>query len=97
MTAPADGSVVATASGTVRIKGVKQAVKLTSATATLAAGQSATLTLRPKGAKKAARAAFLKIKKATRKGVQVTATITVKIVDAAGNTRQVTRTVKLTK
>ena len=53
-----------------RIKGVKQAVKLTSATATLAAGQSATLKLRPKGAKKAARAAFLKIRRATRKGAR---------------------------
>ncbi len=97
VTAPTDGSVVATASGTVEIKGVKQAVKLTSATATLAGGQSATLTLRPKGAKTAARAAFLRIKKATTEGVQVTATITIKIVDAAGNTREVTRTVKLTK
>ncbi len=97
VTAPADGPVVATARGTVKIKGVKHAVKLTSATATVAAGQSATLRLEPKGAKKAAKAAFLTIKKATRKGVEVTATITVKIVDAAGNTRAVTRTVKLTK
>jgi hypothetical protein len=97
VTAPAEGPVVATASGTVKIKGVKKAVKLTSATATVVAGQSATLELKPKGAKKASNAAFMKIKKATKNGVEVSATITVTIVDAAGNTRDVTRTVKLTK
>jgi hypothetical protein len=97
VTAPADSRVVATASGTVRIKGVKAAVRLTSATATALAGQSATLMLKPKGAEKAAKAAFLKIKNATRNSVEVTATITVKLVDAAGNTREVTRMVKLTK
>jgi hypothetical protein len=97
VTAPSDGSVIATANGTVKIKGVKKAIKLTTATATLVGGQSATLTLKPKGAKKAARAAVLKIKNATTNGATVTATITVKLVDAAGNTRQVTRTVKLTK
>ena len=97
VTAPAEGAVVATANGTVKIKGVKKAIKLTSATATIAAGQSATLKLKPKGARKAVKAAFKKIKKAARKGKKVTATITVKIVDAAGNTRTVKRTVKLTK
>jgi hypothetical protein len=97
VTAPTSGRVVATASGTVRIKGVNKAVRLTSATATVLAGQSVTLALKPKGAKKAAKAAFLKIKNATRNGVEVTATITVKLVDAAGNTRKVTRTVKLTR
>jgi hypothetical protein len=97
LTAPAGGAVVATAGGTLRIKGVKNAVRLTSATATVRAGQSVTLTLKAKGAKKAARAAFLRIRTATRNGAEVTATITVKLVDPAGNTREVTRTVKLTK
>lgn len=97
VTAPAEGPVVATASGTVKIKGVKKAIKLTSATATVAAGQSVTLKLKPKGADKAASAAFKKIKTAAKKGKKVTATITVKIVDAAGNTRYVKRMVKLTK
>jgi hypothetical protein len=97
VTAPADGSVIATASGTVKIKGVKKAFKLTGATATLVGGQSVTLKLRPEGAKQAAAAACSKIRKATRQGLEVTAAITVKIVDAAGNTRKVTRTVRLTK
>jgi hypothetical protein len=50
VTAPAAGSVVATVTGTVRIAGVKQTITLTSTTATIAAGKSATLKL--KGAKK---------------------------------------------
>jgi hypothetical protein len=97
LTAPYDGPVVATASGTVKIKGVKKVVELTGTTATIGAGQSATLKLKPKGTKKAVKAAFKQIKTATTKGTTVTATITVKMVDAAGNTREVTRTVKLTK
>ncbi len=96
VTAPAAGRVVATANGTVKIKGVKKAIKLTSATATIAAGQSATLRLKPNGARKAAEAAVKKIKNAARKGKKVTATITVRIVDPAGNTRRVKRTVRLT-
>lgn len=79
------------------IKGVMRAVKLTSATARVLAGGSVTLELKPKGARKAATAALLKIKQATKKGTQVTATITVRLLDAAGNTREVTRTVKLTR
>jgi uncharacterized protein GlcG (DUF336 family) len=38
----------------------------------------------------------MKIRAAVRKGRKVTATITLKIVDAAGNTRGVTRIVTLT-
>lgn len=97
MRAPAGGRILATASGTVKIKGVRRTIKLTSATARIAAGQSATLKLKPKGTKKAATAAFKKISNATRKGRIVTARITVKITDAAGNRRIVRRTVKLTK
>jgi hypothetical protein len=96
VTAPAGSRVVATAHGTVKIKGVKQAIKLTSTTAAIAAGQSRTLRLTPKGTKTAAKAALTKVKSAIRAGKEVTATITVKIVDAAGNTREVRRTVKLT-
>jgi hypothetical protein len=97
VTAPAEGPVVATARGTVRITGANKTIGLTRATVTIPAGHSATLQLRPKGATRAAKAAFTKIKRATRTGVQVTATITVRIVDADGNTREVARTVKLTK
>jgi hypothetical protein len=96
VTAPAEGPVVATANGTVRIKGVKKAIRLTSATATVAAGHSATLKLRPTGSKKAATAALTTINKAAGNGKKVTATITVTIVDATGNTRHVKRTVELT-
>lgn len=97
VTAPAKGAVVVTATGTVKIKGVKKAIQLTSATVRIAAGRTLTLKLKPKGTKKAAKAAFKKIKAAVRKGKKVTATITVKIVDAAGNTRRFKRTVKLTR
>jgi hypothetical protein len=97
VTAPAEGPVVATASGTVRVTGAHTTIGLTRVTATIPAGHSATLRLRPKGGTRAAKAALLKIKRATRKGVKVSATITVRLVDADGNTREVTRTVKLTK
>jgi hypothetical protein len=97
VTAHAEGLVVATATGTVKIRGLARAIKLTRASRTVAAGRSATPTLRPKGARRAARSAFLKIKAATAKGTRVTATITIKLVDAAGHTREVRRTVKLTK
>ena len=97
VTAPAGGRVVATATGTVKIKGVKKAIKLTSKTATIAAGRSATLKVKPKGARKAVTAAFKKIRNAVKKRKKVTATISVKIVDVAGNTRNVKRTVKLTR
>jgi hypothetical protein len=96
VTAPAAGHVVANASGTVRINGVRTAIKLTSATATIAPGRSATLKLKPQGAKKTVEAAVKKIKNAVERGHRVIATITIKIVDAAGNTRDVKRTVKLT-
>jgi hypothetical protein len=97
VTAPAVGPVIATASGTVTITGVTKAIGLTRATAAIAAGHSAILRLRPKGASKAARAAVTRIVTAARKGKKVTATITVRIVDGAGNVRDVKRTVKLTR
>ena len=97
MTAPARGAVVVTASGTVKIKGAKKAIKLTTKTVTVRAGQTLTLKLKPKGTKKAVKAALKTIKTAVKKGKKVTATITLKIVDAAGHTRKVTRTVKLRK
>jgi hypothetical protein len=97
VTASSAGRVVATANGSVRIKGVTRAIRLTTARATVAVGRSSTLKLKPKGTRTAARAAFAKILKAVRSGKRVTATISVRIVDAAGNTRTVKRTVKLTK
>jgi hypothetical protein len=95
VTAPATGRVAAGASGTVRIKGVKPTIKLTRATAAVAAGQSATLRLRPTGTAAAARAAFAKIKAALAASKNVIATITITVVDAAGNTRAFKRTVTL--
>lgn len=97
VTAPAGGRVRATASAVVRIKGVRKAIRLTTASATVAAGRSATLKVRPAGSRTAAAAAFRRIKSATTKGRAVSATITIKLVDAAGNRRIVRRTVKLTK
>lgn len=97
VTAPAKGAVVVSANGTVRIKGFRKAIKLTTATATVAAGRSLTLRLQPRGGRKAAKAAFRKIKRAVDKRKKVTAAITLRIVDAAGNARTVKRTVKLTK
>jgi hypothetical protein len=96
VTAPAGGRVVATANGMVTIKGVKKAIRLTTVTTALAAGQSTSLKLVPNGTRKTARAALRKVKSALRAGKKVTATIRVKIVDAAGNVRAVTRTVTLT-
>ena len=91
VTAPTDGSVVATASGTVKIKGVKKRSSSPVRPRTLAGGQSATLKLRPKGAKKAARGSVPEDQEGHQKGVQVTATITIKIVDAAGNDARTSR------
>jgi hypothetical protein len=81
----------------VKIKGVRTAVKLTRATATILAGRSATLKLAPAGTRRVAAAAFRKISAATRRGRVVTATITIRISDAADNRRVVRRTVKLVK
>jgi hypothetical protein len=96
VTAPARGRIVAIASGTVRITGSKKAIKLSLTTTAVAAGHSATLKLKPMGTTMAAQAAFASIKAAIAMGTVVTATITVKIVDSAGNARDVTRTVTLT-
>ncbi|MDP9259627.1 MAG: Ig-like domain-containing protein [Actinomycetota bacterium] len=96
VTAPATGRVVATANGTVKIKGVSYTIELTHATAAIAAGQSTTLKLRPMGTTRAVRAAFAKIKTAVEARKSVAATITVGVVDTAGNTREFKRTVKLT-
>jgi hypothetical protein len=95
VTAPAGGTVVATANGRVRIKGVRKAIRLTRATASIAAAQSVTLKLRPKGTSTTRKALLRRIRKATNDGKKVTAAITVTIVDAAGNTRVVKRTVRL--
>lgn len=96
VTAPATGRVVATASGTVKIGGVKRAIRLTRATARIAAGHRTTLKLKPRGTKKTAAAAVKRIRKAAGHGKRVTATVRVKIVDAAGHTRTLERTVRLT-
>ena len=80
-----------------RIKGVAKAIRLTSVRATIGAGQSATLKLRLRGTRTVARAAFARIRRAVRSGKRVSATITIRIADAAGNARTVKRTVKLTK
>jgi hypothetical protein len=96
VTAPAGGRVVATANGIVTIEGVRKAIRLTTVTTALAAGQSTSLKLVPNGTRKTARAALRKVKSAVKAGKQVTARIRVKIVDAAGHVRAVTRTVTLT-
>ena len=96
ITAPAAGRVIATATGTVKIKGVKKTIRLNRVQRTVAAGRSATLKLKPKGAKRVSAAAFARIKRAVKQGKQVTATIRVTLVDGAGHSRKVKWTVKLT-
>jgi VCBS repeat-containing protein len=95
--APPAGRVVATARGTVRIAGVKKAITLATSTARVAAGRAGKLHLRPKGTSRVAKAASKTLVVAVRRGRKVTATVAVKLVDAAGHTRTVTRTVRLTK
>jgi VCBS repeat-containing protein len=97
VTAPAGSGVVATASGTVKIQGVKKRIKLATAIVTLQAGQTGQLNLKPKGNKAAVRAAFKQINAALAQGKKVTAALTIEIVDDAGNSRVVKRTVELTK
>ena len=96
LTASTRGRVVATVSGTVKIRGIKAPIKLTRLTAVIDAGRSATLSLRPKGTKTAVKAALFRIKAAIEAKASVTAAITVRIVDAAGNTRVLVRAVKIT-
>jgi len=95
VTAPRSGRVVVTATGVVRIKGVKAAIRLTGAKATLAAGGSATLRFKPKGSARTARAALARIRAALGKRKAVTAVLTLRVVDATGAKRTVTRTIKL--
>jgi hypothetical protein len=96
VTAPTGGGIVATASGTVKIAGIARAITLTTVTTALRAGGSATLKIIPKGNKRAAKAAFTKLKTVARTGKKVIATITIKVADSAGHTRVVTRRVTLT-
>jgi hypothetical protein len=96
VTAAVVGRVVVKASGTVKIAGVTRALMLTSTITALPAGRSATVKLVAAGTRKVARAAFVRLKAAVRTGKTVTATVTIRIVGAAGNTRVVTRTVTLT-
>ncbi|MEJ7891490.1 MAG: Ig-like domain-containing protein [Solirubrobacteraceae bacterium] len=88
VTAPSAGRVTATVIGAVRIKGARKAVKLKGAKAAVPAGQ--TVTLKAKAPSQA-------IAKAVKKGRAATAAITVALVDAAGYTREIARTVKLTR
>jgi hypothetical protein len=96
VTAATAGGVVATATGVVNIAGLRKAIGLTRVVAKLAAGRSATLRQRPIGASKVATAACRTISRAARAGKKVTATITVRVSDAAGHSRDVKRAVKLT-
>jgi hypothetical protein len=95
VSAPA-GRVVATTTGTVRIAGSRRPIRLTSARATIAAGAGATLRSRPSGSPRAASAARARIVRAARSGRRVTATITTRLVDAAGRVRITRRVVTLT-
>lgn len=96
VTAAAGGAVVASARGVVKITGARKAIRLTTVRATIAAGGFVTIRLTPTGAKAKARAACRTISRAARRGRTVTATITVRLSDAVGHSRVVTRTVKLT-
>jgi len=54
-------------------------------------GKGATVTIKPRVSRAARRA----IKRALRRGKRVTAKLTISVTDAAGNTRKLTRQVKL--
>jgi hypothetical protein len=95
VTAPAGGRVVVTVHGQVRIEGVRKPIRLTSVKAVIAAGHSRNLTVVPKGTSKAARAVWARVKAAVKAHKHVTALVTLEIVDAAGHTRAVTRSVTL--
>jgi hypothetical protein len=96
VTAPAGGPVVVTAHGTVKIKGIRKAIALTTTTARIAAGRSTTLRLVPTGTRKAVKATLAKLRAAVRARKTVTATMSLSIVDTAGHARVVQRTVQLT-
>ncbi len=95
VTAPAAGGVVATATSRVKIKGGKGVIRLARTTAAVAAGQRVTMRIGAPGSKRAARAAFARIKAAIARGTRVTAKVTVTVVDAAGHRRVFTKTVNL--
>ena len=78
-----------------KIKGVKKAIKLKRVTRTVAAGRSATLRLKPKGAKAASAAAFNRIKRAVRQGKRVTATLFVRVREPGGRPGTVRRVIRL--
>ena len=96
VTARADGELVVTTSGSVRISGVSHPIALTTTTGSLAAGHSATYVITTRGTSRAARATVARLEAAIRAGRKVTATVTLELVDAAGRTRIVTRLVMLT-
>jgi hypothetical protein len=96
VTAPSGGGVLATAEGTVRIRGARKAIVLSRAGAVVSAGRTATMKIALEGGTARARADLRRIKAAIAKGTRVTATITVSVADAAGATRTIVRTVKLT-
>ena len=97
VTAPVTGRILFVASGNVKIKGVTKTIRLTRASTRIAAGKSAKIRIKLKGSTKTARAAFRKIKRAVRRGKVVTAKITIRVTDDAGDSRLVTRRVRLTK
>ena len=97
VTAPAGSGIVATGRGTVKIQGVKKRIKLATATVRLGAGQTGLLSLRPKGNKAAVKMAYKRIKAALAGGRRVFASLTITMVDDAGNTRVARRTVALTR
>jgi hypothetical protein len=95
ITAPIGRRVRATTRGAVRIQGVAKAITLTRTTASVEAGRTTTLRIRPKGSTAAAAAVLKRVRAAIRRGRDVTARITVEITDDAGTVQVARRTVKL--
>jgi hypothetical protein len=96
VTAPLGGSVLASAAGIVRIKGARTTIRLTHTGEAVSAGRTVSLRIALDGNAAHARAALTRIKAALARGTDVTATIMVRIEDAAGTIRTTVRTVKLT-
>jgi hypothetical protein len=83
------GSCTLSASATVTLPGASRALKLRGITRTSAAGRQ--VRLRLTFSKKALRS----IRRALRRGVKLTATVTVIATDSAGNSRKSTRRIRL--
>ena len=91
LTVGCDVSCTASVSGKAAVKGSKKPIRLQGQSKSIAAGGTASLTLKPKGKNKR------KLAKALKKGKKVSASVIVRVVGEAGDSRSFRRVVKLKK